>query len=114
MEILEDTKKPTVTLITCDQSGVSTQNRYMVQGTLINTTKLETTKTTILNEVKQDEKKQDENEYRKTYLNQTTTRTWGIYKLLLWLIGSGLLAAFLTYVGVKLLQKGEDKEQNEV
>lgn len=113
LEYLEETKEPTVTLFTCNQSGVSTQHRYMVQGVLIDTSEIVTEKTVKKTTETQSQQVEEQettmNEYLEIYHHQTRKQTYGVYKLLLWLVGSGLLAAFLTWLGAKLLQKSEDE-----
>lgn len=100
VEILEDTKTPSVTLFTCDRTGVGTNYRYMVRGTLIDISQMEETgsDTGV-------EGKEETNEYLEVFHYQTTNRKkTGTYRLWLWIIGVAGLAAVLLWAGDRILK----------
>lgn len=93
VEVLEDTTSPAITLITCNQSGVATNYRLVVRGTLMDSS--------------QYEDDEEENEYLEAFRYLTVkVRSSGIIKLWIWIIGSGILAALLLGVGTKILKTG--------
>jgi len=102
VEVLEDTTNPAITLITCDQTGVGTNYRLMVRGTLIDATSYE-------------EGMQEEgNEYLEVfqYLTANQHHT-GICRLWMWVTGVGVLAALLLWVGNKILKLNDTRNKSE-
>lgn len=102
VEVLEDTATSTVTLITCDRTGVGTNYRLMVRGTLIDVTQYK-------------ENDQEEgNEYLEVFQYLTTkSNNTGIYRLLMWIIGIGILAALLLWAGYKILKMNDTSNKSE-
>jgi len=110
VEVLEDTKTPAVTLITCDQTGVGTNYRYMVKGALINISQLEKEKLYEDSEQVQEEI----NEYLEVFHCQIKKKT-GTYRLWMWIIGVGGLAAALLWTGNMMLKdSGTSNESDEL
>lgn len=115
VEVLEDTKTPTVTLITCEESGINTNYRLMIKGTLIDNSQMEEEKVYI--EVYEEEIEQVNeetvNEYLEVFHYLTRKReTTGIYRIWIWIavvIGS---AGMLLVIGNKLLKTSDRSEDN--
>lgn len=106
VEVLEDTQTPTVTLITCEESGVNTNYRLMVKGTLIDNSPVE--QEIIYTETIVQEQEKIVNEYLEVFQYLTTTRTTnGIYRLWLWIIVVLVSSALLLWIGYKILKISE-------
>lgn len=103
VEVLEDTGVPTVTLITCEESGVNTSYRIMIKGTLVDNSSMEEEKAD--NEEITQEKEKTVNEYLEVFHYLTTTRnTTGIYRLWMWVIVVVVSSAILLWAGDKILR----------
>jgi len=100
-EVLEDTETPTVTLITCDRTGVNTNFRLVVKGTLL--------------DVSQVEGSEEENQYLELYKYQeTNNKKSGGYLIWVWILGISGLAAVLLWIGKRMLRRNDrDDEESE-
>jgi len=103
VEVLEDTKMPVVTLITCDQTGVGTNYRYMVRGILIDISPMGERKESGDRE----QGEEGANEYLDVFLYQTTRKKTGAYRIWIWFIGVAAMAAVLVWTGNKILKSSE-------
>jgi len=100
VEVLEDTRTPTITLITCDQTGIGTNYRLMVRGALIDTSQYEDSG--------------QENEYLEVFRYLTVNQSKaGIFRLWIWLIGAGALAALLMWAGNMVLKINNTSNESE-
>ena len=108
IEVLEDTKTPAVTLITCDQTGVGTNYRYLVKGILINISQLEKEKLYEDSEQVQEEI----NEYLEVFHYQIKKKT-RTYRLWMWIIGVGGLAAALLWTGNMMLKDSRTSNESD-
>lgn len=107
VEVLEDTKMPAVTLITCDQTGVGTNYRYMVRGILIDISPMGEGQ----GSGDREQGEEEANEYLDVFLYQTTRKKTGSYLIWIWFIGVAAMAAVLVWTGNKILKSSEVGDQ---
>jgi len=109
VEILEDTKTPTVTLITCDQTGVGTNYRYMVRGTLIDASTMEEG----MGNQDSEQGNEEVNEYLEVFHYQTAGKKSGACRLWIWFLGVEGMAAVLVWTGDKILKYNETSDESD-
>ena len=103
--VLEDTGTPMITLITCDRTGVNTDYRLMVRGTLINISQVGDGNAG----------KQEENEYLEVFRYLERNRKGiGTGWLWLWIFVVCILAVILFGVGSEILKRSERCRQIEL
>lgn len=107
VEILDDTKIPTVTLITCDQTGIGTNYRYMVRGVLIDVSQMDEGQGYADHEARE----ADVNEYLEVFHYQTNKKKPGICRLWIWILGVAGIAALLLWTGTRILKNSETDDE---
>jgi len=100
IEILEDTKMPAVTLITCDRAGVDTNYRYLVRGILIDISPV----SEEMGYEDYEQGKKEANKYLEVFYYQTARKRTGAYRLWIWFLGVGAIAGVLVWAGNRILE----------
>lgn len=106
VEVLEDTKSSTITLITCQESGVNTNYRLMIRGALLDDSLIkEETVYKNVNKESEQNKEESVNEYQEAFYNLIeNSNTTGMNQLNIWIAVVAVLAAILLWTGNRILR----------